>query len=521
MVKMKTLKFFSILFLTCFIVSGLTVFCVPSSNAEWYPSYSGEWNLNGEFNDSGFSILNPVQFNYLGNYAYAYAWFNGNEGNGQLILSIVNTDAEDNIRGDYVIDYDVLGGLCLSNVALAYNDFGENSTISIGYYAENTYGTDINFAEFHLKELSVMTHVSYPTYNVFVDSVCWSNPFLEGGKYGFSCILYWEGVANNVGYMTINGCYLGDSHVYSSEPVFLVTNEYSGKIYSFIVYENTYCIVEYTVGGTFNLGPFFSATDELNNIIDRYVTNSQTALGKYSFKALMYIMHDVSVTASNFRFEMPLVLSNGTIKGIEVLVSRNATAIKNVQFYPLYTFSDNSGVYSAWCRDYQLWYSSSMVNHYIYIYEGIGGIRLQDKAYCPALKGGSLNFFVGDRVFCVNSGTELQIYTIGKGAMVPPSFVPQTPFPSTVGDPAFTNWWNSNNINLITIMIPLMVILIPALMFAVFFGGMGLIVGGLLGSVAGTIAGVIPSWAFVLLLVGIVAMLFVGRSRSGNGGVSE
>ena len=144
--------------------------------------------------------------------------------------------------------------------------------------------------------------------------------------------------------------------------------------------------------------------------------------------------------------------------------------------------------------------------------------------YAPFSLESINNYFHNQKLFCAKSSGIINIYyTTSEQEFTPPIIVnPSTaPNPSGIGDPKFPAWYAGETNKMIDIIIPLIFILIPALMFAVFFGGMGLIVGALLGSIAGTIAGVIPSWAFVILLVGIVAMLFVGRSRSGNSGVSE
>lgn len=524
---MKSVKFFSILFLICFIVSGLTVFSiVPTVNAQsgsWFPNYSSAWVEDATYSDNGFSMYNPIQFNFSNSLYYAYVYLSGLYYNADAKLEIVDIGVDNCLTGTYDLGRNFRCDGSYAGIALAFNEYGENSTISIGIFGRDTSTNRPTFFEFDLKTLSVINTVD-STGSILSDInyVCFGNTFSDSGKYGFFAVASSVPPQDYIISLSLSGCFVdGDTTGFTGSALrFIALNEYSGNIYAFIVSEKTFNIYSYTIGTRGSLGANFVATDNLNEIIERKIVNTRIDSSEVPLSA--YIAHDVSVVSNSLRFKIPIVLeSDGTVRCYEVLVSRSGTTITDVQLILYYSFPSDSGIIPSWNSKFQMWYSSSMINYYVYIYKWFG-MPLQDDAYCPALKGGALNYFLDTNLFCLNVNEDLTVYITGEDdVFVPPSFSPPTPTPSSIGDPGFNSWLDGNIGTFVRFLVPLIFILIPSLMFAVFFGGMGLIVGALLGSIAGAIAGVIPSWAFVILLVGIVAMLFVGRSRSGNSGVSE
>jgi len=513
--KMKTLKFLSILFLCCLIISSFSFFAVNNVKAETWTAWDSV-----EYSHMGFSEYNPIQREYFGNDFFAYAYYNS-----EYYYLVIGSLSNSSISETYVL-YNI-GNLDETSIALNYDGNYTLEVFCIGNdnLLDYTYASKISF--------NFSTLTSSLIYNEIINAVGdeiknfkWGTFVFDGDNYIISAILkikeqsaYDTDIIVIFKYDTVFKDYL--NRLYATDSIicdFCITNYYGGKIYTLYTYSDSDNYYLNVLDGV-----TLSATSSIDSGLDligkgtRVVVTGGLSLG-YSLLCTV----STTIDADTIAFIYGIFDDSETKADCYIItVTYSGSSLTDTSATKLYGFTSGVEVLPAFINyglyGYQVWYSPSMARYYY-----VNGISYTyEVIQHPTGTGGSSNTFFGDKIFVQKTTDNIVIWTTFGEVTPPPELPLETPFPSSVGDPAFSSWWNSNNINLITIMIPFMFILIPALLLSVFFGGMGLVIGLLLGSVVGTLAGVVPSWAFVILFVGIVAMLFVGRSRSGNSGVSE
>lgn len=559
MIKMRDFNkksLFCILFLTCFIVSSFSSIPISYGDTEsWVKDVT-------DYTDIPYNLRNPVYGNYSGEEYYAYAYISSSN----LVLKIVSMSNSSVVNSYLITLTELIGGSSyLYDYSLNLYNSPNNTKIEIFYviialgkinigkqtfdlatlsFTSNTYHsvpkTDIIWGDYSI-------HESYNDLNV--DSILWGNYFIyDGDKVGCAVILnceprFYKPPSSN---MDVEGhilCIIDDiqpiiNTVFKTTQIsYLAIGTYSTNIIGLIgeiATDNVQIFYVPINGGTINFStsydyyfePLFGGevTSIWGEREERYIINSNNV------KIFMNMPHGVKVYSNQITFYY-------SISNNEEAYTNNAhfyfdgsydiTSVTNsityiisggdtlpATFINLESDLDETGVL--------LWYNFN-TNTYLHIFWSMMAFD-NELVYAPFSLEGINNYFHNQKLFCEKSIGKINIYyTTSEEEFTPPIIVnPSTaPYPSGFDDTKFPAWYESETNKMIDIIIPLIFILIPALMFAVFFGGMGLIVGALLGSIAGTIAGVIPSWAFVILLVGIVAMLFVGRNRSGNSGVNE
>jgi len=523
---MKTLKFFSILFLTCFIVSGLTVFSsVPSVSASdnWTA-----WNGGSEVPKNGISEYNPKTSSFNDNPFFAYAYFDGDDRNINLIIGSVKNET---ISQTYTLDLSsqFTYNLRYGNIALyVENNFVNVYALAHSYSGNNEYINyvfskfslnSLDFSETNTKEYLIdSTSFTYTSYYKF-------GTFYNDGNYtgiGFFIVCNSSPVTCKSYVGVISENYI--EYEYFSQnnktiPKYCFSQYSDGKVhivYAFKGADNFY-YVNYNIGGAWGERDSITPSFDLSNLSDFEIA--------YYSSVVYSMIHAPSVSSytGHFGFNLAYVDTlGGTRKEIYYPIFLTGDSINGEgSITDLYTFTYGSSVLPRFTHQYRIWYNTANGLYY-YVYLEETEFVMVNIDY-PKNKNSVSNLFFGNYVFGEITSTGMVIWINSEAEIeVPaPSFEPIEPTPSGIGDENFSPWLGENIEKFVRWLVPLIFILIPALMLAVFFGGMGLIVGALLGSIAGTIAGVIPSWAFVILLVGIVAMLFVGRSRSGNSGVSE
>lgn len=545
---------FCILFLISFIVSNFS--SIPITNGETVSWVKDETN----YTDIPYNLRNPVYGNYSSEEYYAYAYISSSN----LELKIVSMSNSSIVNTYSITLTELIGGSSgLFDYSFNLYNSPNNTKIEIFYVIIALGKINIGKQTFDLDSLSFSSNTYYSVLrsdiisgdyyaadnDLYVDSILWGNYFIyDGDKVGCAVILnctpYFFKYPSTYKFVTGHIlCIIDDTQpiiniVFKTFQIsYLAIGTYSTNIIGLIGQIGTDYVQLFYVpiaGGTINYGtghnyyfePLFSGTVTCiwGEREERYIVNSD------GVKIFMNMPHGVKVYSNqitfyysisdneeaytnnvHFYFDGSYAITS-VINSITYIISGGNTL--PATFINLESDLDETGVL--------LWYNFN-TNTYFHIFWSMMAFD-NEIVYAPFSLESINNYFHNQKLFCAKSSGIINIYyTTSEEEFSPPIIINPSiiPNPSGFDDTEFPAWYESETNKMIAIIIPLIFILIPALMFAVFFGGMGLIVGALLGSIAGTIAGVIPSWAFVILLVGIVAMLFVGRSRSGNSGVNE
>jgi len=433
--------------------------------------------------------------------------------------------------------YSLLGTECICSIALDYNE--EDNLIYLwcvaSYYIDyptsttNDRHSKIFVLTFDLDSLTFgdIVHNSSWDRDESLNFISWGTKFTYEGVSSLYC--HFSSPINGLHYYSLDVVFIGDNVKIDDNDltsldwfggsmfelefkrVLNVFDSEKNRLYNFLFTTNGIYYWDFIVDYGFVTSTKY---ESYNENYDIFFVNSQNfrinplPANVYLTPYYFFVRNDSFVDTTRFYLTANYFVDEiyNSTKTVELtIIRRNSNILDEdgILFVDLYSLP-SINYKAVWTHEHIIWLENNVYYAYNEQFQNVTlktPIALINDYYPHVIDG-----FSSGKVFCAYGIPYLSLYyriyinDINQIFFSTPSPTPEVP----------TSTPNTNeNYLLLFNIFPFIIICIPALILGYYYKAMGVLVGFLIGSIVCLGIGLIPSWVFILLLVGIASGFFV------------